>query len=174
MKFKAKPGWIGKVKIVKTNVLTGKKTEQNIFNRIMDDAFDELIKSLYSISNSNMYFKHIAIGDDNSANSDDMDSLVNEIYRVPVISRLRVGTGECESRGIILDTEPPDEDGGSPDTSGYATIREIGFFAGSNSLNWNSGAGKDSGLLVARVLVTENKTPTEQINITRTDQFVRG
>lgn len=170
MNIKESQGWIGKIRIVKTNIKTGKVLKDYIVkNRIMDNAFDEIIKSLYSTANSNLYLKHVAIGDDNTANSDDLESLYNETFRVPVVSRLRTGTGEVESRGVILDTEPED-------VSGITTISEIGFFAGTTSLNWNGGVGKDTGIMIARIVVSpvESKTATEQINITRTDQFVRG
>jgi hypothetical protein len=168
MKVKSRSLWTGKIIITKKNVKTGNVVKRLVYNRLMDNALNEIIKAFYYANGSNMYLKHVAIGDDNTANSDDLESLYNEIYRVPIVNRLKTGTGKIESRGILLDTEPSD-------LSGECDIKEIGFFAGDSSLNWNSGAGKDTGLMISRVVITtEEKTDNEQINFTRVDEFARG
>lgn len=167
LSIKEKYGWIGKLKIVKKDIITGKTTERFIFNRLMNNALDEIIKALYTTPN--LYLAHVAIGDDDTANSDTLTSLYNEIYRVPILNRIRTGTGELESRGILLDTEPPD-------LSGACTIKEIGFFCGSASYNWNGGVGSGTGIMISRIVLSpsESKTNTEQINFVRTDEFIRG
>ena len=169
MIIKEKYGWTGKVKIVKKNIITNKIVSvREINNRIMNDALDEIIKSISDNSGSDIYLKHVAIGHSAASNNDNLEQLYDEVYRVPIISHLTTGTGQCQSIATILDTEPPA-------TGGNITIREIGFFAGTNSLNWNSGAGENTGLMISRVVVSpsEFKSDEEQINFIRTDSFIR-
>jgi hypothetical protein len=167
--LKEKYGWIGKVRLIKKDIKTNKiLTDKVFFNRLMNNALDEIIKALYNTGETNMRLRHVGFGNDNTANNDTMESLENELYRVPIITGLRIGTGIVQSTGIMLDTEPPD-------LAGAITIKEIGFFAGENSLNWNDGGGKDTGLMISRLVISsESKTDTQQINIVREDQFSRG
>lgn len=169
MFIKEKYGWSGKVRLIKRDIRTNKIiTNRVIFNRIMNSALDEVIKTLY-VGETDLILKHVAIGDDATANLDTMTTLVNEVYRVPIVSKLRTGTGQIQSIGVLLDTEPPD-------LSGIVTIKEIGFFCGSGSINWSDGAGKDTGLMISRIVLSpvESKTATEQINFVREDEFSRG
>lgn len=162
-----KYGWIGKVNIkkYKNGVLT---RDYIIYNRIMNAAFDEIIKALY-LPNPNMVLKYLAFGDDDTAVTNTDVTLGNEIYRVPIISLLRTGTGKVQSRGVLLDTEPTA-------TAGIATIKELGWFVGTTATAWNSGVGKDTGLLLSRIVLTtpEAKTDDEQIDVARVDEFIRG
>lgn len=163
-------GWTGKVRLIKRDMRTNKViTNRVIFNRIMNNALDEVIKAFYGTGETDLILKHIAIGDDDTPNLDTMTELVNEVYRVPIVSKLKTGTGQVQSIGVLLDTEPPD-------LSGIVTIREIGFFCGSGSINWSSGLGKDTGLMISRIILdpVESKTATEQINFVREDEFARG
>lgn len=169
MHIREKYGWSGKIKIVKKNIITNKIVSvREIHNRIMNNALDEIINAILSSSGTDMYLKHVAIGHSAASNNDNLEQLYDEVYRVPVISHLASGTGQCQSIATMLDTEPPD-------TGGNITIREIGFFAGSGSLNWNEGAGENTGLMISRVVVSpsEFKSNAEQINFIRTDSFVR-
>lgn len=169
MNFKESFGWKGKVQIIKKNIVTGKiVTNKSIFNRLMNEALNEIIRALSSTS-PDMRLMHVAIGDDDTANSDTLTQLYNEYYRVPIISRLIVGTGELQSRAVLLDYEPES-------LSGACTIKEIGFFCGSDSENWNNGVGINTGLMISRIILDtpESKTNTEQINFVRTDEFTRG
>jgi hypothetical protein len=161
MKINENFGWKGTLKIITSNYI------RVIKNRLMNNALDEIIKALYS--DTNMQLKHIAIGDDDTANIDTLTTLYNEIYRVPVLSKLRTGTGEITSRAVLQDVQPEA-------LSGICTIKEIGFFCGDNSYNWNGGSGKDTGLMISRIILSpsESKIATEQIEFSRTDEFTRG
>jgi hypothetical protein len=168
--FKTKEAWKwkGKIQIIKKDIITGNiKTNKVIKNRLMNTALNEILYSLYSVTN--MKLMHVAIGDDNTANSDSLTTLYNEIYRVPIITHLVAGTGILQSRSILLDYEPVY-------LSGACDIKEIGFFGGSTSQDWNNGTGKDTGKMIARLIVspTESKSDTEQINFVRTDNMSRG
>ena len=170
IKIKEKHGWIGKVKLIKKDIRTNKIiTNRIIFNRLMNNALDEIIKALYGTGDTDLILKHVAIGNDDTANTDNLTELYNEIYRTPIISKLRTGTGLVQSTGILLDTEPTD-------LGGIVTIKEIGFFCGVDSINWMDGSGKDTGLMISRIVLdpVESKTATEQINIVREDEFIRG
>lgn len=160
-------GWIGKVQIQKrkNGIIT---KDYIIFNRIMNAAFDEIIKALY-LPNPDMVLKYLAFGDSNVAVTNTDVKLGNELYRVPIISLLRTGTGKVQSRGVLLDTEPTA-------TAGVMTIRELGWFVGTTANAWNGGVGKDTGLLLSRIVLTapEAKTDDEQIDVTRVDEFIRG
>ncbi len=155
----SKFGILGKVTIVKKY----KDIEKIIIikNRIMNNALDEMIKVFYSLWNADMLLKHIAFGDDNTANTNTMTKLVNEIYRVPVIYKARSGVGSVICRAILKDTQPED-------TAGICTIREIGLYAGSGSFDWLEGSGKDFGLLLSRIVLNpeEDKIDSEEIQVT--------
>ena len=170
IKIKENHGWVGKLRLIKKDMITGKIiTNRLIFNRLMNSALNEVIKTLYGTGETDLLLKHVAIGDDDTANLDTMTTLVNEIYRVPIISKIKTGTGIITSTAILLDTEPTD-------LSGIVTIKEIGFFCGSQSINWTEGSGKDTGLMISRIVLdpVESKTATEQINFVREDEFTRG
>jgi hypothetical protein len=161
MKIKEKLGWAGKVTI---------KTKKGIFvikNTIMNNALDEIIKALYVSDGPDLNIKHVAIGTSSIANTTSMTALGNEVYRVPCLSKIRSGVGEVTSRAILQDTHPTA-------TLGIVTIEEIGFFAGSESENWNDGDGADTGLLVSRILWNYSKTDDEQIQFTREDNIDRA
>lgn len=170
MKINEKYGWKGRVRLLKFDTRTKKIiTNRIIFNRLMNNALDEVIKCFYGTGETDLLLKHVAIGDDNTANLDTLTELYNEVYRVPIISKLRTGTGLVQSTGILLDTDPPD-------LSGIVTIKEVGFFCGAESINWTEGSGKDTGLMISRIVLNpvESKTATEQINFVREDEFTRG
>ena len=167
MELNEKFGWTGKVDIMIKNVINGKIEVIHIKNRLMNNALNEIIKSLYS--SPNMEIKYVAIGDDDTANSDNLTTLYNEIFRTPVITQLVTGTGELQSRAILLDNEPTA-------LSGVCTIKEIGFFGSTDAEGWNGGAGKDTGLLISRIVLSTpiSKTATKQINFVRNDEIARG
>ena len=158
--------WIGKVKIdhVKNNKIIKTKT---IFNMITNNALNEILKALYN--ETNLQLAYLAIGDDDTAAAASDTELGNEIYRTPIISKLKTGTGELTSRAILLDTEPYEAP--SPPSHDQCTIKEIGFFAGTDATTTI-----DSGLLLSRIVLTtpETKQDNEQIQFTRTDTFERG
>lgn len=161
--------WIGKVNIniIKDNKIIRNKT---YYNLITNSALNEIIKALYDYPD--LQLKHLAIGTDSTAAAASDTQLGSEIYRTPIISQYVSGTGELTSRAILLPDEPFDAP--SPPSHVQCTIREIGFFAGSDSKDWNEGTGINSGLLVSRIIINETKSDNEQMNFTRTDKQERG
>lgn len=160
-------GWSGVVQIS-----SNKKQTKIIRNRITNIALNELIKSLNGdpgVLNSDLVISYLAIGTSDAILADDSIKLVNEIYRVPFISWAVTGTGQLQSRAIILGTEPA-----FAPYLGAVNIRELGFFGGSTAQEWNGGAGKDTGILISRILVSEDKEADEEYQITRTDAIGRS
>jgi hypothetical protein len=111
----------------------------------------------------------VAIGTSTKKLEDTDTTLTNEIYRVPFVQWSPLGYGQTQSLSIIAGDEPD-----YAPYNGEVSIREIGFFAGSGSLDWGGGAGKDTGLMISRILVTKNKELGEQYQITRIDQIDRS
>lgn len=160
--IKEKNGWSGRL------IINSSRTGIHIFkNRITNIALTEIIKALYS--DTDIVIKHIAIGT-STKNLDDTDTtLTNEIYRVPFVQWSPLGYGQMQALAILNGDEPD-----YAPYNGEASIREIGFFAGSGSLDWGAGAGKDTGLMISRILVTKNKKLGEEYQFTRVDQIDRS
>ena len=168
--IKEKYTWIGEVQIIKRDKITNKiKKIIKIKNRIMNDGLNELTKALSG--GPDIELKYLAVGDSSAAIADTQTELDNEIFRVPVLTKIRTGTGVLQSTSILLASEPD-----YAPYSGVMTLREIGFFCGSAALNWDGGAGKDTGLMMSRILISpsEGKLATEEFQFVRTDTFARG
>jgi hypothetical protein len=162
MFFKEKRGWNGKI-IISSN----KNGIQIIKNRITNVALSEIIKALYD--DTDIVIKHVAIGTGTKKLEDDDTALQTEIYRVPFVQWSPLGVGQMQARAIIAGDEP-----NYAPYNGVVSIREIGFFAGTSSLDWGGGAGKDTGLMISRILITKNKELGEEYQITRLDQIERS
>jgi hypothetical protein len=153
---------IGIVRIIKTDMVKNKVVKDyTIKNRITNVALDEMLKIYYNPT-VNMQLNYVAIGDDNTAVSDSSTRLYNEVFRTPVLSRIRTGVGQVVSRAIIKADEPTSY-------SGNITFYEIGFFCSPSAYYY-----VNSGILLSRIVVNETKTSTEQLEIQRTDIFERG
>lgn len=169
MKINEKIGWKGTVQIKSSNP---KKPMKIINNRITDFALNELIKSLNGdpgVSNSNLNLTYLAIGTSDDPLADDSTKLTNEVFRVPFVTWAVTGTGQLQSRSILLGTEPD-----YAPYNGAVNIKEIGFFGGSSAQAWDGGAGKDTGSLISRILVSEDKEADEEYQFTRTDGLERS
>lgn len=162
MIFKEKSGWSGKV-IIKSS----KTGIQVIRNRITNVALTEMIKAVYD--NPDMVLKHVAIGTSSKKLEDDDTTLDNEVFRVPFIQWSPLGYGQAQALSIMEGDEPD-----YAPYNGVVSIREIGFFAGSTSLDWGGGAGKNTGLMISRILVTKNKELGEEYQFTRVDMIDRS
>lgn len=162
---------IGEVQIIKKNTKTGRIKKVIKFNRLTDIALNQLI-TVYSGISLNMISAYVAFGDDDTAVSDSDESLYNEVFRVPVISRLKSGTGQYTTRSILLDYEPD-----FAPYSGVIEIKEMGFYVGPSAMPWNEGEGKDTGILLSRILLSGSdgdKEADEELEITRIDTMGRG
>lgn len=161
--------WFGKYKIIKKNVITNKIIKIiDIKNLITNLGLDEIIKALSG--GINMELGYIAIGDSSLAEAAGQEELDNEIFRFPILSKTKTGTGQLQSTALLLADEPD-----YAPYNGVCTVREIGVFCGNSALDWNGGAGKDTGLMISRIVITaESKLVTEEFQFTRTDLFSRA
>lgn len=99
--------------------------------------------------------KYLAWGSDATANDPTQTKLVAEEGRKAITSQTAGATGVLVSVCYLAASEA-----NSP------KIEELGWFAGPAA-----SATKDSGILVARVLYSHQKTSLEALNVARTDTF---
>ncbi len=130
-----------------------------IKNEITNNAKDEIIKGFYG-SSPDMEIKELAIGDGTTTPSVTDTILVNEVYRISdTTAPVRTGAGENTTEFVLTGTEFTGQ------------IEEIGIFAGSGADPWGGGAGKDTGLLISRVLWSHLMLASEEIYFQRIDSI---
>jgi len=137
-------------------ILVNGKLEAKINNRVMNDVLDQMAE-LYQGNAADLEIKYLALGTDNTPVTDTDATLGNEIFRTPIVSQSKVGTGEILTEFIVLDTEA------------VGNIEEIGIFGGTGAT-----ASADSGALISRILWPKVKSNSEEITFRRTDKVVRG
>ena len=101
--------------------------------------------------------KRVALGTSNTAPAMTDTQLGAEIFRKVVTSTSTPAVGQLQTVWYIAPAEA------------VAAIEEIGWFAGVAA-----GAAANTGILVARVLYSRNKTALESIQIERVDSFVEA
>ena len=138
---------------VKENGKTKEKVK--IKNLIMNNALDEVLKSLQDFT-VDIGIKYLALGTSNTANTNALTQLGNEIFRTQFVDQDKVDIGELRTIFTVLDSEA------------VAQIEEIGIFCGSSATS-----SANSGLMLSRILWSRNKTNTEEIQFTRVDKVVR-
>jgi len=145
-------GWQGLIEI-----LVNGKFDAIIYNRVMDEALDQLAKSLMGIA-PDIEIKYLAVGTSNTAVTNTQTQLVAEIFRTPItVPASRTSVGVIQNEFVVLDSEA------------VAQIEEIGIFGGSTAT-----AVADTGILISRVLWSKNKSNSEEISFKRIDKVVRG
>ena len=161
--------WSGRYEIIKKNIITGETKKLYIKNLIVNVGLDEIIKALSG--GVDMELAYLAIGDDSTAAAAGQTTLINEIFRVPILSKIKSGTGQLQSTALLLANEPD-----YAPYNGVCTVREIGLFGGGSALTWNGGVGKDTGLMISRIVISpaESKIATEEFQFTRTDTFTNS
>jgi len=138
---------------VKENGKTKEKVK--IKNLIMNNALDEVLKSLQDLT-VDIGIKYLALGTSDTANTNALTQLGNEIFRTQFVDQDKVDIGELRTIFTVLDSEA------------VAQIEEIGIFCGSSATS-----SANSGLMLSRILWSRNKTNTEEIQFTRVDKVVR-
>jgi hypothetical protein len=137
-------------------ILTNKKNKLIINNLITNEALDQMAEILQGTS-PDIEIKYLAVGTSNAAVTGSETTLGAEIFRTPIANQYKGATGKIVSEFTILNTEAVDQ------------LEEIGIFGGTTA-----SATTDSGLLIARVLWSKNKTADEEISIRRIDQIARS
>ena len=142
------------IKVIDKNTQT--ETTDTVKNRIMNNTLDELLKVLQG-SATNLQIKYLALGTGSTAVTDSDTTLDTEIFRTPVTTSTKTGTGQLTTLFVVLDSEA------------VASITEIGIFGGSSATS-----SANSGTLISRILWSRNKTASEEIQFTRIDTIGRG
>ena len=157
MKFTTRLGWHGRIRVV-TYDLDGDVTGIEEFNNIItDDGLDLLVGGLGSSAVDAVNILYLAWGNDNTTPVAADSVLGNEV------GRKQVTTGDPGTTGVWVTTTylaPADA---------VTQIEELGWFAGPTAT-----ATVDTGVLLARVLYSRNKSNIESIQVERTDTLARG
>jgi hypothetical protein len=148
--------WDGVFEIKIKDKITGKIKTEELHNRLMNAALQELVKPLTGTA-ANLEIKYLALGTGTTAVTDNDTSLATEIFRTPDTSLSANATGQITSEFIVLSSDAT------------ATISEIGIFGGTSAT-----LTANVGICISRILWHHVKTSTEEITFRRIDTIVRG
>lgn len=140
----------------KYDIYINKKFKESVKNRIMNTVLDQIIEAYQGV-NPDLEIKYLALGTSNTSISDTDTVLGAEIFRTPIVTQSKTGTGEIQTDFTVLSTEA------------IGQIEEIGIFGGTSA----SGT-VDTGTLISRILWSHDKTSSEEIAFKRTDKIIRG
>lgn len=157
--IKEKTGWLGEweliIKDLDGNIIerTGLKP-----NLIMDDGLN-MFRDFLNGTVTDGEIKYVALGSGNTALSNTQTDLAAEEFRKAVTTQTSgAGVGTLETLLYVVESEAND----------FKT-EEIGWFAGALA-----SASADSGIMVARILYSRQKTDLETWSIVRNDTIGRG
>ena len=157
--MKEKSNWLGQWEIeIKENGLT--KEIVPLKHNLITDAGLNMLRDMLSGAITDAQIKYVALGNDATAPANTDPQLVAEQFRKVVTSRDAdpVTAGKLYTELYIADTE-----------ANTFKAEEIGWFAGVAA-----GAGVNTGILIARILYSRQKSATESWTIRRTDTISRG
>ena len=140
----------------KFDIYVNGKLEASISNRLMNAVLDDLAEC-YQGTAPDLEIKYLALGTGNTAVTNSDTTLDTEIFRTPVTSQTKTGTGAVQTDFVVLDSEA------------VASIEEVGIFGGASAT-----ASADTGVLISRILWSKVKTNSEELNIVRTDTISRA
>jgi len=149
-------GWSGKYEIKIKNIHTGKVRTKKFHNRLMNAAFQEIVKPLTGTA-ANIEIKYLALGTGTTAVTDNDAALDTEVFRVADSSLSATATGQVTSEFVVLAPEA------------VATIEEIGIFCGTSAT-----LTANVGIMMSRILWHHVKTSSEEITFRRIDTVTRG
>ena len=154
--IKEEMSWSGIWEIKIKNTSTGKVESQEIRNRLMNVALEEIVKPLIG-GTPDMEIKYLALGTGTTAITDNDTALATPLFRVADSTLTANATGQVTSEFIVLDSEA------------VATIEEIGIFGGASATLTAA-----VGLMLSRILWHHVKTNSEEITFRRIDKITRG
>ncbi len=147
--------WSGKIKI--TTFYKNGKVEIDELENIITDAGLNFIRDLLIGEEPEGRIKQLALGGSSDSPAAENTELGDEQFRKPTTILQEDGTGRAETITYI-----------SPNEANFQ-IEEIGWFAGEDATDT-----PDSGVMIARVLYSKEKTTLESIQIDRVDELERG
>jgi hypothetical protein len=131
------------------------KIEVEVKNAITSLAVNKYVKALTGVS-TDLEIKYLAIGNGNKA-IDNADQLLdNEIFRTFYQFRTETANNELTVEFTITDAEA------------VGQWEELGIFVGSSATGT-----ADTGLMLSRVLYSDEKTNLEEITIQYISRFLR-
>jgi hypothetical protein len=136
--------------------LTGEVKTEEVHNRMMNMALQELVKPLTGTA-ANLEIKYLALGTGSTAVTDNDAALATEIFRTPDTFLSANATGQVTSEFVVLDSEAT------------GNITEIGIFGGTSAT-----LTANVGICISRILWTHTKTDSEEITFRRIDVLTRG
>ncbi len=150
------------LKLITNVLITVRDSDGHVLDRarrknLITDVGLDMVRDALDTAAFDAEIKRVALGTDNTAPALTDTQLGAEIFRKVVTSTSTPATGQLQTIWYIAPAEA------------VAAIEEIGWFAGAAA-----GAGINSGILVARVLYSRNKTALESIQIERLDSFVEA
>lgn len=161
MKEKAITAWLGQWEVIAHDKETGKELwrDQIRPNLIMDDGLD-MFRDILKGDVTDGKIKYVALGNDSTAPVNNQKKLVAEQFRKVVTSQNPdpVTVGKLYTEVYISDVE-----------ANSFKCEEIGWFAGAAA-----STTKDTGIMIARVLYSRQKSSTESWTIRRTDTMQRA
>ena len=161
MNEKAMTAWLGQWEVISHDAKTGKELwrEKIRPNLITDDGLN-MFRDALKGTVTDCKIKYVALGNDPTAPGNNQHILVAEQFRKVVTSQNPdpVTVGKLYTEVYLADTE-----------ANTFKCEEIGWFAGANA-----STTKDTGIMIARVLYSRQKSSTESWTIRRTDTMQRA
>ena len=161
MKCLESSNWLGQWEIIAHDKETGKELWRDDIrpNLITDDGLD-MFRDILKGDVTDGKIKYVALGNDATAPANNQTTLVAEQFRKIVTSQNvdPVTAGKLYTEVYLADTE-----------ANTFKCEEIGWFAGANA-----STTKDTGIMIARVLYSRQKSSTESWTIRRTDTMQRA
>jgi len=143
-------GWKTNIKIT-SRYKDGRVEVDHVKNIITNDGLNMLKDGMLG-NVTDLEIKYLAWGSDSTAPAVGDSTLVAETGRKQVTSKSSGGNGILDTVTTINNDQAVEQ------------IEELGWFAGVNA-----SASADTGILVARVLYSRNKTNLESVQVDRTD-----
>ena len=161
MNEKAMTAWLGQWEVISHDAKTGKELwrEKIRPNLITDDGLN-MFRDALKGTVTDCKIKYVALGNDATAPANNQTTLVAEQFRKIVTSQNvdPVTAGKLYTELYIADTE-----------ANSFKCEEVAWFAGSAA-----SATVDTGIMIARVLYSRQKSSTESWTIRRTDTMQRA
>jgi len=142
--------WRGKIRVI--SIFKDGTKQIDELENLITDAGKNLLRNFLDGTVTDGAIKYVAFGSDNTVPASGDTKLGNEFFRKQVTKQETGAAGELTTTVYIAPYEANQQ------------IEEIGWFAGAEATST-----KDSGVLIARVLYSKNKTELESLQIERTD-----
>ncbi len=160
MKIQERRAWAGRIRVTARD-LEGNITDVEEFDNLLTTTGFNMVRDGLFGDVSDFEVKALTIGDDATAPTIADTVLGNETFRKARTSQSKPADGQVQYFQYISPSEA------------VGTIEELGWVAGA-AVNTASPAGKDTGIMIARVLYSRNKTALESLQIERVDSVAEA